>query len=84
MTDLIRVFVNERAVEVPAGATAGAAVAALDPDLSAAVAQGRAYLTDGRGIRLSAETTLSAGAILRVVRPAGQRTGGESADDAHS
>ena len=59
-------FVNERAVDVPPGATAGAAVVAFDPDLGAAVAEERAYLTDGRGIRLAAEVALSAGAILRA------------------
>jgi adenosine deaminase len=78
MTDVIRVFVNERAIDVPAGAAAGKAVELLDADLGAAVKQGEAYVTDGRGIRLPAESTLAAGAILRVVRPAGHRPSGEA------
>src|SRR5262249_58821524 len=76
MTDVIRVFVNERAIDVPAGAAAGTAVELLDADLGAAVKQGQAYVTDGRGIRLPVEATLAAGAILRVVRPAAQRASG--------
>ena len=41
----MRVYVNERAVEVPAGAPALTAVAALDGELGAAITEGRAYLT---------------------------------------
>lgn len=66
----MRVYVNERAVEVPAGAPALTAVATLDGELGTAVADGRAYLTDGRGIRLATDVPLAAGAIVRVVRPA--------------
>jgi adenosine deaminase len=65
-----RVYVNERAVDVPAGSSAGAAVHAADAELAAAVTGGQAYLTDGRGIRIEPDEPLSAGAILRVVRPA--------------
>jgi hypothetical protein len=75
---LVRVYVNERAVEVPAGAPALTAVATLDGELGTAVADGRAYLTDGRGIRLATDVPLSAGAILRVVRPA--RSGSKPSD----
>jgi hypothetical protein len=82
MTAVIRVYVNERAIDLPAGASAGAAVAAHNRDLGAAVAQGRAYLTDGRGIRLAADATLADGAIVRVVRPASQRSTGGSDGDA--
>jgi hypothetical protein len=67
MAPPIRVYVNERPVEVPAGADAITAVTALDSALGSAVAVGGAYLTDGRGIRLESRTPLSAGAILRVV-----------------
>jgi hypothetical protein len=71
----IRVYVNERPVDVPAGTDAGGAVRALDPALGAAVAEGAAYLTDGRGIRLAADTRLAAGSILRVIRPARRAPG---------
>lgn len=83
MTELIRVYVNERALDVPPGAVVSAAVAALDPGLGAAVAEGRAYVTDGRGIRLGADVLLAAGAILRVVRPAKPPAPSGTRDDAH-
>jgi hypothetical protein len=77
-----RVYVNERAVDVPAASPAAAAVRAADPDLGAALDAGRAYLTDGRGVRLAPEAPVSAGAILRVVRSA--KPGGPAdGDDAH-
>jgi len=70
MSDPLRVFVNERPVSVPAGATAMAAVLALDPDLGARLASGGAYLTDGRGVRVTPDSLVAAGAILRVIVPA--------------
>jgi hypothetical protein len=69
-------------VEVPAGAPAVTAVVTLDAELGAAVADGRAYLTDGRGIRLPADAPLAAGTILRVVRPA--RPGPKAGDHGNS
>ncbi|HEU4698990.1 MAG TPA: hypothetical protein VFS40_07415 [Gemmatimonadales bacterium] len=67
----IPVFVNDRAVTVPAGAAARAAVRASDPALAerfeAGLAEGRAQLTDGRGIALDPAAPLAAGAIVRVV-----------------
>lgn len=83
MTGSIRVYVNERAVDLPPGAAALTAVGALDAELGAAVAEGRAYITDGRGLRLAGDAPLAAGAILRVVRPARQRTPTGDDDDAH-
>jgi hypothetical protein len=80
VTPPIRVFVNERPVEVPAGSTAREAVAALDWDLAAALEESGTYLTDGVGRRIAPDTALAAGAILRVVRSA-RRTdagGGET------
>jgi hypothetical protein len=68
-----RVFINERMVSVPAGSAVGVAVERLDPVLAAALAEGRATLTDGRGLPLTAAAPLYAGAIIRVVvssRPA--------------
>ena len=67
MSGVLRAFVNEAPVLVPAGSPALAAVEAFDPVLADAVAAGTAYLTDGRGIRLEAGTTLSPGAIIRVI-----------------
>lgn len=77
-----RVYVNERPVDLAAGAPASAAVAAADAELAAAVAAGRAYLTDGRGVRIAPDAPVVPGTILRVVRSA--RTADPSGgDDAH-
>jgi len=78
VTDSIAVFVNDRRVAVPPGATAAEAVTRDDPDLGRALADGKAYLTDGRGIRLALEAPLVAGAIVRVVRSS--RAGREAGD----
>ncbi len=67
MSEMIRVYVNEQAVEVTAGARASAAVAVHNPELAEKIAAGGAYITDGRGIRLESETLLGPGAILRVI-----------------
>ncbi len=63
---MIRVFVNGRSVDVPAGAEVSDAVSAFDPALAAAIAQGSAFVTDGRGIEIEADTPLASGSILRV------------------
>ncbi len=70
MSGSIRVYVNERPVDVAAGAHAEAAVRALDPDLADAVLTGAARLTDGRGIDVMPEARLAPGSILRAVRRA--------------
>ncbi len=73
-----RVYVNERAVDVAPGESAAAAVRAADAELGEALAGGRAYLTDGRGVRVAPDAVLEAGAILRVVRST------RAGDDAHA
>lgn len=78
----MRVFVNEQSLALPDGADAGAAVAAFDPDLAGRVAAGSAYLTDGRGVRLAPDVTLSPGAIIRVVKSAPRAAGGGDDADA--
>jgi hypothetical protein len=67
MSQNIRVFVNAAAVELPAGMNVAAAVRAFDPALSVLVGSGAAYVTDARGIEISPETPVAAGAILRVI-----------------
>ena len=79
MTEPVLVFVNERAVRVPPGATAADAVAAMDPALADRLRDGAAYVTDGRGIRLPPGEAVNAGAIVRVVVSA---RGGEPRDEA--
>ena len=66
MTGPIRVYVNERPVDVAAGAAAEAAVRVLDPALADAVAAGTAQLTDARGLAVEPAAPLMAGAILRA------------------
>lgn len=67
MPDSILVFVNDRGRQVPANATALAAVTAHDPELGRKLSAGEAYLTDARAIRLDPDAPVAAGAILRVV-----------------
>jgi hypothetical protein len=70
VTPPIRVYVNERPVDVAPGAPAAAAVRALDPALADAVSAGSAQLTDGRGIAVPPDAPLAPGAILRAARRA--------------
>ncbi len=67
MPDTIRVFVNERAVSLPAGASALDAARALDPALAERLLAGAAALTDARGLPVDPAERLAAGAILRAV-----------------
>jgi len=79
MSETIRVFVNSGAVDLPPGADVAAAVRAFDPALERQIAGGAAYVTDGRGIPISTASSLSAGAILRVVISS-RRSGSADAD----
>lgn len=67
MSETIRVFVNAGTIDLPAGSDVGSALRAFDPELDRKVESGAAYVTDGRGIELSSDARLAAGAILRVV-----------------
>lgn len=73
MSSPVRIFVDERPRSVATGASVREAVAGDDPELAAALAQGRAYVTDGVGRPLDPATTVFPGAILRVVRSARAR-----------
>ncbi len=77
----IPVFVNDRRVTVAPGTTAEGAAIAADPNLTETLGDGRAYLTDGRGIRMELNTLIGPGAIIRVVRSA-RRTDGAPDDHA--
>src|SRR2546428_9581164 len=64
----LRVFVNERPVEVARGATVRDAVAALDRGLAELVATVAAYVTDGVGRRVDPlDPVGEAGGVFRVV-----------------
>jgi hypothetical protein len=70
MTDPVRVFVDGNPLAVAAGTAVAAVIAGHDPELGAALADGRAYVTDGVGRPMAPAATVFAGAILRVVRSA--------------
>jgi hypothetical protein len=78
VSNLIRVFVNAGAIDVPAGAAVLDALRSTDPTLLDKIASGAAYVTDGRGIELDPGSPLMSGAILRVVVRA--RAGSSDAD----
>jgi adenosine deaminase len=64
----LRVFVNERPVEVARGATVRDAVAALDRSLADLLSGDGAYVTDGVGRAVDASDPVGeAGAVLRVI-----------------
>ena len=65
--DAVPVFINERRVLVPATASVRRAVEAAAPDLSRAIAAGRALVTDGVGRSLDLDAPVTTGAIIRVV-----------------
>lgn len=67
MSGEIRVFVNEQAVRVRAGATVQDAVAAFDAALARALAAGGAHPTDGVGRTIAASDPVFEGAIVRVI-----------------
>jgi hypothetical protein len=70
VSNAVRVYVNERAVDVAPGTRAVEAVRALDPALADLVGSGAAQLTDARGIALAPDAPLAPGAILRALRRA--------------
>jgi len=78
--DPITIFINETLLRVRPGLAAEEAAALYDPALADALRRGSAYLTDGRGLRLSGDDPVSAGAIIRVIRSARTR---QEESDAH-
>lgn len=80
----IRVYVNERGVTVPAGASALDAVRAADPALAERVARGEAALADGRLVPLAPDAPLAGGAILRATSTARRAPGADGAAGAHA
>jgi hypothetical protein len=74
--ELLRVFVNGRAVSVPRDATILDAVRAFDAEEARAVAAGERAVTDSRGLPISLDVALSGGTVLRVVSARALRDGG--------
>lgn len=77
----MRVFVNERPVEIGRDQDVRQAVRALDPALADRLGDPGILVTDGRGVRIEPGAALAPGAILRVVISA-RRDDGESDADA--
>lgn len=68
MSDSVRVFVNERPVDVPRGAAVRDAVRRHDGALADLLEQGSARVTDAMGLAVdAAEPIREAGAVFRVV-----------------
>ncbi len=68
MSQTVRVYINARAVEVDASATALQAVEAWDAAQADAVRNGDRMITDSRGIATPSDTPVQNGAIFRIVR----------------
>ena len=68
MSETVRVYINARAVDVDASATALQAVEAWDAAQAEAVRNGERMITDSRGIGTANETPVHNGAIFRIVR----------------
>ena len=69
---VVRVFVDERAVEVARGASVLDAVRAHDPATADAVLAGARIVTDSRGLPADAQAPTHGGAIYRIL-PARRR-----------
>ena len=67
MSDAVRVFVNERGVDVPRGASALDAVRALDEGEASRVVAGERSIVDSRGLPTAPDAAAFAGAIYRTV-----------------
>lgn len=67
MSATVRVYVNGRGVDAPAGGSPVDAVRVADPALADAIDAGERLVTDSRGLPVEAGTPLYLGAIFRVV-----------------
>ena len=76
----VRVYVNGRGVDVPAGGTALDAVRLLDPASADALLAGARALADSRGLPAEPSAPVHGGAIFRLVSARARSAG--DADDA--
>ncbi len=63
----VRVYVNTRGYDLPAGATALDAVRVADPVEADAVTAGSRQIADSRGIVIASDTPVYGGVIYRTV-----------------
>jgi hypothetical protein len=68
MSDIVRIYINAKPVEVVASATALDAVEVWDATQAAAIRRGERLITDSRGIVAANDTRLHNGAIFRIIR----------------
>ncbi|HJP84762.1 MAG TPA: hypothetical protein VJ852_02125 [Gemmatimonadaceae bacterium] len=68
MSDTVRIYINAKAVDVAASATAIEAVEQWDSTQAAAIRTGERMITDSRGIPTTADAPVHNGAIFRIVR----------------
>jgi hypothetical protein len=78
MSEKVRIYINAKAVDVDASATALEAVEAWDEIQAAAVRSGERMITDSRGIVTANSTPVHNGAIFRIVRA--RQTGSDDQD----
>jgi hypothetical protein len=78
MSGKVRIYINARAIEVDASATALEAVEAWDEIQAAAVRSGERMITDSRGIVTANNSPVHNGAIFRIVRA--RQSGGDDQD----
>lgn len=71
----IRVYLNDRGLTLPPGASVRDAIRAGAPELLPDCEAGQANITDARALPLLLDDPLVTGAILRVARSS-RRTGG--------
>ena len=67
MTHTVRVFVNAKPVDVPAGSSALECVRTWSVEEGKAVDDGRRVITDSRGLPVDGATRVAAGAIFRTI-----------------
>jgi hypothetical protein len=68
MSEIVRIYINAKPVEVSASATALDAVEVWDATQAAAIRRGDRLITDSRGIVTANDTRLHNGAIFRIIR----------------
>lgn len=76
----VRVYVNGRGVDVPAGASALDALRVADPAAAEQVAGGARALADSRGLPAAPDAPVHGGAIFRVVSARAARPADQSDD----
>jgi hypothetical protein len=67
LSDVVRVYINGRGVDVAAGATALEAVRTFDNATAALLQAGDRALADSRGLPIGPDVIVYAGLILRII-----------------